>query len=321
MEVFFNELSIRVASSNEEAKGWLTTLAELGQLLKRIIDSMDEDSFRFRRKDDFSDKLITQSESISEFLRNYFEPDDPIITFIYGIFDSPCITPDDPQRSDFECRYMTFENQTFEESGLIAAFLKESLAVSLDSDPKWDTCEVIIKINKINDSGQDAISDENIKHASKKKHVIDCHLPFLADIFDWSLYKPKFDYENRNQNLLPMLEIYSLYLGEKGSDEWKKYYSDIASMLPTERVAKIKLVVEKISKVQKWNDAPDNLKRNNRNRMLYSIHNSDLILSVDTQHGDFEIFRNPNNPVHQGSISFDGKKFKEPASEDHKLNF
>lgn len=321
MEIYFNELSVKLASNDEEATRWLKELAELGKLLKSILDSLSEDIFRLRSKEEFSTLLLTPTKNIRDFLIENFEISDPIVNFLFGIFDSPCITPDDPKRSNFLCHSMTFQGKENDDSGLVAAFIKSTLAVSLNSDIIWDTCELRIQINKLEESGNNFLNThERIKHASKKKHVIDCHLPFLSEAFDWASYKPIFNSENKNQNLLPMLEIYSLYLGENGQDEWKKFYSEISHMQDGERVAKIRPLEERIADIQKWEPATGNLKSKNQNRSIYIIPNSDLVISVDTQHGHFEVFRNQNKPVHKGSISFDGKKFKETDPDTHKLN-
>ncbi len=78
MEIFFNELSVRVASSDTEAEQWLVQLAELVRLLKEIVDTLSEEGFAFRRSEYFAEQPITSSQNIREFLSNYFEFSDPI---------------------------------------------------------------------------------------------------------------------------------------------------------------------------------------------------------------------------------------------------
>ncbi|MCP4109305.1 MAG: hypothetical protein GY749_27900 [Desulfobacteraceae bacterium] len=72
MDVFFNELSVKTGSDNE-ARQWLTDLAELGRLLKDITESLEENSFAFRRREDFSQQQITHTQTISEFLQSTFD--------------------------------------------------------------------------------------------------------------------------------------------------------------------------------------------------------------------------------------------------------
>lgn len=149
-----------------------------------------------------------------------------------------------------------------------------------------------------------------IRHASKKQHIFDCHLSFFAHLYDWSKYKPIFDASVESQNLLPLIEIYSLYLDEDKEVAWDNFYSEIASLDTGERVAKIEYIVKKIAELQKWEEAKGNLKTQNSDRTIYTIPSSDIIIGVDTQHGEFEIHKNQNGNNHLGSISFDGKRFK-----------
>lgn len=310
MEVFFNELSVKPATNDLEAEQWLIQLAELGQLLKSIVESISEDSFAFRRSDDFAEKLITNAKNIREFLLDHFDTHEPVYNFLYGIFDSPYITEDDPVRTDFELSRLIFQEQDYEVSGLVAAYLKKALAVSLASSEEWDTCDLDVQIKRMDEELNEFIESKNIEHASAKRHIVNCHLELLAKIFDWENYKPKFDYASKNQTILHLLPVYSLLLGEKN---WEEFYQDSPLLSPNERVNIFRSLATSIAAIQRWAPATGSLANKNRGKLVYSIPNSNLIAVLDTQHGEFEIHSNSKGNNHLGVISFDGK-MKKPIS-------
>jgi len=311
MDIFFNELSIRLASDVEEAREWLEKLAKLGQLLKRIIESLAEDSFAFRRNEDFA--LHTQT--VSDFLQSEFDFSDPVYIFLLGIFDSPYVTADDPQRTKYDLTSITINNIDYEVTGIAAAYLKNSLVASLDSGIEWNTCRLEVLINQLNEAGEIVSEQKPVKHACKKQHIIDCHLPFLATLYDWASYKPVFDPENKKQNILSLKEIYGLCLGENVEEVWEKFYQEISRLSTNRRIDKIKKIVNCIAEIQGWEKATGSLEKRNRGRTIYTIPNSDFIVSVDTQHGEFEIHKNQKGNNHLGAISFDGKEFKNKKDE------
>jgi hypothetical protein len=306
MEVFFNELSVKTAATDEEANEWLENLAHVGKLLKQVIESLGESSFRFRSREDFFLQRITNDQTFFEFLQSRSSCGDPIYIFLLGIFDSPYIADDDPQKMEYELLNISINGKDHDSTGIAAAYLKSSLVISLNCDDQWDTCQLNVSVNRLNESAEIITEEKQIKHASKKQHVINCHLPFLAKLYDWSSYKPCFIPSNNTQTILPLIEIYSFYIGENISD-WKKFYCDISKLNSDQRVSKIKEIAEKISIIHCWDKATGSLERNNRDRLIYIIPSSDFIVSVDTQHGEFEIHINHQGNNHLGAISFDGE--------------
>jgi len=310
MEIFFNELSIKTAATEDEACEWLENLAQVGKLLKQIIESIEESSFSFRRKEDFGLQKITNNLTILEFLQSKFDYGDPVYIFLLGIFDSPYITDDDPQKTEYELTSISINDKDYELTGIAAAYLKESLVISLNSGSQWCNCHLNVPVSRLTENAEIITEEKQVKHASKKQHVINCHLPFLAKLYDWSTYEPEFVPENRKQTILPLIEIYSFYIEENTDATWEGFYGDIATLNSAQRVSKIKEIAEKISIVHRWNKATGSLEKNNRDRLIYTIPSSDFIVSVDTQHGEFEIHINKKGNNHLGAISFDGKRFK-----------
>lgn len=316
MEAFFNELSVRIASDDEEAKRWMTELAKVGQLLKKIVESMQEHTFTFRRREDFGEMAITATSNVREFLFENFDHSDPEHIFLLGVFDSPYITIDDPQLNDYE--YINLRHGGTEQSGtgLVAAFIKNTIAVSLNCDACWDVCDYAIEIERLNQSRTDTeISYHQVKHASRQDHIVQCHLLFLSNLFDWASHRPRFDVSTETQTLFPMLELYTLLLGEGG---WDEFYHDISHIAEMERIGRINAIAEWIAQLQRWEEATGNLASQNRNRKVFNIPNSNLLASLDTQHGEFEIHRRQQGNNHLGAISFDGKRIKQ-AEPDRSL--
>jgi len=310
MEIFFNELSLAVAADDGEACRQLENLAGVGKLLKRITEFFGEDTFTFRRCEDFAEQKITKNQSIFEFLQTNFDFSDPVYIFLLGIFDSPYITEDDPQKNDYDLTSITINNTEYSVTGIAAAYLKNSLVVSLDSDAQWDVCRLNFWLNKLNEQAEIVTEQQSVKNASKKQHVVKCHLPFLTTLYDWAAYRPRFDPNTQQENILHMKEIYSFFLGEDIEEVWDTFYQELSRLDANQRVSKVLATAKHIAKIQNWEKATGSLENNNSNRTIYTIPNSNFIVSVDTQHGEFEIHRNQKGNNHFGAISFDGKSFK-----------
>ncbi|OUD11647.1 hypothetical protein [Thioflexithrix psekupsensis] len=314
MDIFFNELSLTTADTDEQACLWLEKLAQLGRLLKQITESLQDDSFSFRRSDDFAQKMITKNQTLFDFLQDNFDHHDSVYIFLLGIFDSPYITEDDPHRNIYDLTYITLNGVDHHEpTGIAAAYLKDSLVVSLDSVTQWNMCQFGVSITRVSDQG-DVTEIKSIRNASNKKHIVDCHLAFLSRLYNWQGYKPYFNPELKRTNLLVLKEIYSLHLDDDMSTVWDTFYKELSKLTVDEKVSRIRQLSTHIAKIQKWEKATGSLEKNNPARIIYTIPNSEFIVSVDTQHGEFEIHKNEKGNNHLGSISFDGKNFKPQIS-------
>ena len=309
MDIFFNELSVKSAANDNEAGEWLENLAKLGKLLKQLIESLEDGVFRIRQKEDFWQQKITNTQTIHEFLTS--DSSNPVCSFLLGIFDSPYISEDDPKKTKHELSSITLDGVDYDFTGIAAAYLKDSLVISLNSDAQWNNCQLNILVNSLNEQAEIITEQKQVNHASKNQHIINCHLPFLAQLYDWPLYSPKFDPETKKQTILPLVELCSFYLGEVIDTVWDDFYRKISQLNTNERIREIKDIAEKISQIHRWKKATGSLEKNNSDRVIYTIENSDFIVSVDTQHGEFEVHKNRKGNNHLGAISFDGKRFKE----------
>jgi len=320
MEFYFNELSLNQTDDSEKAKTWFKELALTGRLLKQIVESFDGNRFVFRRSENFGTCNVTESLNVIEFIQFEYGFSDPISIFLLGIFDSPYIDSDDPDCSAYEYTNLVYEDNEYSATGLAAAYLKDSIALSLNTNEKWNNCNLNITVRRFDENNTEIVENQTVRHISVKNHIKDCHLPYLADkLFDFEHHKPRFDFNTRTQTILPLKEIYGLYLGFETENKWAEFYRNLARMEQNERVAKIREIARMIASVQKWGEVTGNLKNRNEDRELFYIPNSEFIASIDIRHGDFEILKHQNPPNHYGSISFDGSRFK-PASNDHSIN-
>lgn len=320
MEIFFNELSLKKASKEAEAKKWIVSLIRLSTLIRKILKSLNH-QFTLRTRDEFQSFEIIDNYTLKDFVFKIYRQQDPELITFFTILDNPHIEEDDPKRENYEYHSIKLEGIEEENtmSGLGATYIKkDSMAISFDNEEVWNNCKIDFEVTFLDNEGEYHKENASIRHTSKKEHIIKCHLQYFANLFDKETYKPSFDADKEEQNILPLLEIYSFYLGEE-EDVWDKFYKEISQLSETERIARIKDIAQQIAEIQGWEKTTSGLKEKNENRTLYTIPNSDFIISVDTQHGDFEVLKHHKRPNHYGSVSFDGKRFK-PAENDHSIN-
>jgi hypothetical protein len=311
MEVFFNELSVRPAASDAEARRWVETLADAVQLLQNAVESLSENQLVFRRREDFGLLQITPTLTIYQFLEEQFDFLDKEYVLLISVFDSPYISEDDPQRTEYEYTSLSFDDKVYSTTGLAASYLKNALSISFDNHAQWDACQLSVQINRIDAAFNEVSSTETVQHASRKQHIIDCHLKLLAGLFDWTRYKPHFDSKERSQTLFPkdLAELCKSLVGGQ-EDSWRSFYNELAHLNERERVLKIKTVANQIAAIHRWEPASGTLKSRNASRTIFTIPHSRLIISVDTQHGEFEVHIHKLGNNHLGAISFDGMRFK-----------
>ena len=232
--------------------------------------------------------LIRPDQTVLDFLQEQYDFGDAPYIFLLGVFDSPCITTGDPQHSVFEYTSLTYAGEEHSNTGLAAAHLKKALAVSFDSDSDWNSCQLMVQINHLDELQQEVSSDEIVQHASQRHHLIDCHLELLSTLFDWATYRPRFDYVANVQTLLPLTGLCNLLVDEG----WATFYENVAHLKEGERVSQILVLARRIASIHQWQPATGNLKTRNKDRTIFIIPNSKFIMSIDTDHGEFEVHRN-----------------------------
>ena len=245
MDVFFNELSIKTAGTDDEADKWLENLAQVVKKIEEIYTVLGNDSFRFRSKEDVGQQEITTDMTFLDFLHSKGKYGEPAYIYLLGKFDSPYITAGDPQKTEHELSSISMNGIDHDLTGIGAAYLKNSLVISLNCDARWNTCELNVFIKKLNENNHLISEEIKVKHVSEEQHVINCHLPFLANLYDWTSYKPYFTPSNKTQNILPLIELYRLYISN-----WSEFYTDISQLNANERVSRVKDIANKISNLK-----------------------------------------------------------------------
>jgi len=285
--------------------------------LKRVSDPIENLNFAFRTTPEFLDQQILTSKSLGDFIREHLGFNNPMYLFLIGLANSPYIKEEDFVKADYDYKELVFEGQSYSQTGLVAAFLKNSIAISLNNDTKWDNCFINLKIEGINSNSNTFKIEENVRNTSKVDNAIDCHLIYITNKFSHSNLKPKFDFSgNILIDLLPLISICSLYLHTDKNEKliWKEFYEEISKLNTNERIDRIKNIAVKIATVHKWIPATGSLQKNNSSRIIYIIPNSNLLIGLDTQHGEFEIHSNKSGNNHLGAVSFDGKRIKPPIA-------
>jgi hypothetical protein len=316
MDVFFNELSVRPASSVAEARQWIETLAGLGKLLRQVVDPLTDNQFAIRVSHEFNTLPLFGSEPLIVFLQQQFGFSDPIYGFLLGVLDAPYISEKEADHADYEYTAITVGDQNRGLTGLAAAYLKNALAISFASHPDWATCQIAGQLNRLDNNAQETMASVSIDHASRQQHIVDCHLPRLAALFDRANHRPAFDALLQRQTLMPL--VLAPLCGLMVGDDWDSFYHNLSRLEPGERVVTIETVANRIAQIHGWEPATGNLKTRNANRLVYRIPGSNLLVSVDTQHGEFEVHTNQSGNNHLGALSFDRRHFK-PAISTRRL--
>lgn len=184
MEIFFNELSVKITENSQEAKTWLINFAKLSKLIYDIVSELSEDGLTLRTRRDFASMLITPTQTIGGFLydEDEFEYDEPYHLFLISLFaNSDYIQQDDPLYSNYEYICLNFEEKEYIETGLAAAHLKNTLAISFDNDTLWNSCYVKILVSRLDQTTETHIKEEkHVQSATTKTHILNCHLGFFS---------------------------------------------------------------------------------------------------------------------------------------------
>lgn len=308
MELFFNELSIRVAKDEQEALGWLEKLAEVIRFIEQTTEQYRTNTLIFRRMEIFLMSELRPGKNLIDILQGHEH--EPVYQYLVGKFDSPYIDRDDPTYAAYSNACLRIAGQSFQMTGLLAAHIKGGLALSLQTDSVWNCCTVTADCIKA-----DSQQEIHICNAANIPHVRACHLGRIAGLAD-QRPAPCFDATKTTQTLLFLVGIYQEHPEVMG--DWNIFWSELTKT-PDERVAKLKVLSKVIAEVQGWKEEP-NLSRKNNRPVYQTVGNShQYLLSLDTQHGDWEVFTNTPKPLHQGSVSIDGKRFKPAEPNNHRL--
>ncbi len=206
------------------------------------------------------------------------------------------------QLQNRNCLLLNFPNSVFSGSRYLTIIKKEGqnppVLINLDWADNKITVQIWIQINL-----------EISTVVKDSKHLQDIHNAFLQSEklrnFDWRNWKPHFDKDNHKTQdigtLFPFIELSDLLV--KNGD-WSRFYSALNNLKQEERIGEIEAMARQIAITNGWEVSPQLSQRNNRSIYIPSSNKSSFYLSVDTQHGEFEV--HDRHGAHLGAISFGG---------------
>jgi len=166
MDLFFNELSAKQAGHPDIAKQWMYDLM-------KVYKSASEKGFkRLRTMQNIPGEFLAPNYSFSHWLND--QSVDQVIRLLFRTqaLNSPFIEDILEKKSEKGDRLFEFEYNNKIAKGLGAAFLLDSLAVSLDNSPEWDKTSVLIHVSYFSDEKPEMTeADEPVRHCCKTAHL------------------------------------------------------------------------------------------------------------------------------------------------------
>lgn len=178
MELYFNELSVRPADRREIGWRWLTNLVNIykvacGKGFKGV-----------RISGTLLEEQIAEDYTFGQWLNDPGVERDTRLLFMTQFLKYPFIEDVLEQKASNGSRLYEFKYRNKAAKGLRAAFLFDSLALSLASDADWNTSAIGITVSCCSEEEADIVkSDESVRHVRSLTH--------FDDLEEWILGKKK----------------------------------------------------------------------------------------------------------------------------------
>lgn len=168
MDLYFNELSVRPADTREI--GW-RCLRKLVNIYKVACGK----GFKgLKISGTLLEEQIAEDYTFGQWLNDPGVDRDTRLLFKTQFLKYPFIEDVLEQKASNGSRLYEFKYGDKAAKGLGAAFLFDSLALSLASDAEWDTSAVRITVSCYSEEEADIVkSDESVRHASRLTHFDD----------------------------------------------------------------------------------------------------------------------------------------------------
>ena len=173
-ELVFNELSIIPPAANKyKAREWMSNLVKVVKAASKAGVKRN-----IRTDEEFSTLNISQNYSIY----NWFTDNDADLEerrYLKSLSGkSPLINTleNDDLIHDFLFRESRFAGELA--MGLGLAQLTDNLAISLDSDEKWNAQRLEISIDEMDENGEVTKYLDTVNHISKSEHIHE-HIPWI----------------------------------------------------------------------------------------------------------------------------------------------
>lgn len=175
----FNELSLPFSTNVNVVEAFNCFFKLLTEIKNKGLDTL-------RMSDDFKNYEILENVNFQQFVGQQIDRDfeRKILSFLANgviLIDSPIIKDEDDNEHDIMCGSEYFYSQQETSGGLACCDIWGTLAISFNSDTKWDTDKIILKRNDLSDDGGIVERNINIRHSSKSKHL-QMHQPFFDDL-------------------------------------------------------------------------------------------------------------------------------------------
>jgi len=313
MEYLFNELSVaHPAKDKAQAMAWMQTLLKTCKAANKLGFT------QLRVRYDFIQTILSTNYTILDWLR---EVDSDSKAQLMGIIQSPPIGQEIQEEKFIYMEKMLLANQEVDEieleaEGLGIAYLtneKGTLAISFDSDSKWDKTEILLIYHfKQEDNSCQALV--KVKHASKPTHVDEHKI--------WALKKKSFSQPYKHlkpslHHLLPKKKISNQLV----DNDWNQFREQLAQH-PDSKNTMIKEMAANVAEINgyQFNQhlSSHNQKITKSLRFIYEAGegNQKIYLSTDFEKGAFEVCNYQG--THLGEYSFNEEKTGK-AKADHNI--
>jgi hypothetical protein len=194
LEIVFNELSLQSPAADiNTAKQWMT------EFIKTILAIKPPSNVKrkLRTKSDFQDLLLAPDYPIYKWRK---DPDVDIEAqrLIRSLQDK-----NDPPLPDIADPEIQVIYQGQDTIGIYYAYVYNSLAISLQSEPQWEASSLEVQVTKINEDEEEQLitTNESVIHASCSNHVKEHAVRLKINVLNGS------ELWNRREELFPNLEF------------------------------------------------------------------------------------------------------------------
>jgi hypothetical protein len=172
-ECIFNELSVSQTSSKQEAQQLIEQFVratvkakEMGFVQIRMSESLGKNLYNLSLSKNYLVSNWLNDSEINIDLKNRFRL----------ILANPPLLKDDEatekERFDYSEFWVNFDGKSKKVFGLGVAYLKDTLAVSLQTDTFWNDSTININRNYLNEDGNEITESVDVLHFSNDTHLI-----------------------------------------------------------------------------------------------------------------------------------------------------
>jgi hypothetical protein len=231
MDTFFNELSVKEATDKDTTLRWMSTLVKI---YKKVISLGFKE---LKTTTNFANLTIAPNYRFKDWLQDPIIDRDTRLLFLTKVSKSPFIETLLAKKSGETQQLHEFKYKKHNAAGLGAAYLFDSLALSLDNSDEWDTHIINLDI-----TGYCAEEEQIIQKVGEVKHSSRAeHLDFLVN---WIEERKKFDITDGKLLWLKRKEIFP-YLVFCDSTE-----KQLVSLLPGQ--PEFPAVIKRLSELDKY---------------------------------------------------------------------